>query len=1228
HLVTLSDTATKRAKGLIELRDCVQTLMDYQLEDYPTEEIEAQQKQLNTRYDAFTRKYGLINSQGNKLAFSDDSAYYLLCSLEILDETGTLKRKADMFTKRTIKQQKVMTYAENARDALAISLNEKAKIDMAYMSTLSGLSEAQLEMDLAGVIYRDFGEGDPEAVASSFFDVNQFDFVMASEYLSGEVCKKLAVVQALHDAIPTHHTIFRSHIEALEVVQPQKLEANEIDIRLGATWIEPSLVEQFMFELLGTPKHIQHNMPLNFATYTNVWNIGNKNRDSLNVTANVTFGTERINAYKILEETLNLRDIRIYDTVVDAEGKEKRVLNRKETTLAIQKQDAMKHAFKEWIFNDPTRREILVTEYNERFNTTRPRTYDGSHITFAGMTPDIQLKGHQKNAVARILYGENALLGHVVGAGKTFSMVAAAMESKRLGLSNKNLIVVPNHIIEQFASEFLQLYPSANILVANKKDFEKANRKKFCARIATGDYDAVIIGHSQFERIPISAERQERLVKKQISEITEGIRELKAHKGERFAIKQLEQTRKSLEVRLESLSNEKRKDDVVTFEQLGVDKLFVDEAHNYKNLFLYTKMRNIAGIPQTAAQKSTDLFMKCQYLDEVTGGKGVVFATGTPISNSMTELYTMMRYLQYNRLEAKGLVHFDAWAATFGETVTAMELAPEGSGYRIRTRFAKFFNLPELMNMFKEVADIQTADMLDLPTPKVIRDTVVVKPTDIQKKMVEALSERATSVRDGSVQPWEDNMLKITNDGRKIGLDQRLMNELLPDDAASKVNACVDNVFQIWQSTKTDKLTQLIFSDLSTPKSSDEFSVYTDMKAKFIEGGVPGEEVAFIHDAKTDKQKKDLFAKVRSGQVRILIGSTAKMGAGTNVQDRLIALHNLDCPWRPSDLEQRGGRIERQGNRNDEVSIFNYVTEGTFDAYMYQTNEAKQKFISQIMTSKSPVRSCEDIDEVALSFAEIKALCTGNPHIKEKMELDVDVAKLRLLKGDFQAQKQQLEERILTSYPYQIRQLQKKVQAQTQDLALAQQSQGQDFSIQLQGVTFHEKEQAGQTLLAISRKASNKDTPTVVGHYKGFDIEYTYDTYYNKANIRLKHQETYAISLGNDAVGNMTRMENVVQGIREELEGTRQKLDNVVAQTEKAKIEISSPFSQEQVLQVKASRLAELDLLLEMDGQLTSDNAKPKKSESILEQLKEKKSEVQDIFREPSGQSVGRESAL
>ncbi|MBC2080267.1 DEAD/DEAH box helicase family protein [Listeria booriae] len=1228
HRVALTDTATRRAKGLIELRDCVHTLMNYQLEGFPEIEIREQQQQLNTLYDAFTKKFGLINSQGNKLAFSDDSAYYLLCSLEILDKDGLLKRKADMFTKRTIKQQKVITHVENARDALAVSLNEKAKIDIAFMSELSGLSAEQLETDLAGVIFRDFSHLKLDTLSKEAFDIQAFDFVMANEFLSGEVCQKLALVEQLQQTIPTYHSVFQAQIEALTAVQPQKLVASEIDVRLGALWIDPTLVEQFMFELLATPKHMQHTIALHYATYTNVWNVQNKNRDSLNVAANITYGTNRVNAYKIIEETLNLRDMRIYDTVRDSEGREKRELNRKETTLAIQKQEAIKQAFKDWIFADPERRERLVTEYNTLFNTTRLRTYDGSHMTFTGMSRDIQLKSNQQNGVARILYGKNTLLGHVVGAGKTFTMVAAAMESKRLGLSNKNLFVVPNHIIEQFASDFLQLYPSANLLVSSKKDFEKANRKKFCARIATGDYDAVIIGHSQFEKIPISPERQAQQFKKQIEEITAGIKELKQHKGERFAIKELERTRKSLEGKLESLSKEKRKDDVVTFEQLGIDKLFIDEAHNYKNLFLYTKMRNVAGVPQTAAQKSTDLFMKCQYLDAITGGKGVVFATGTPISNSMTELYTMMRYLQYDVLEAKGLAHFDGWAATFGETTSAMELAPEGTGYRIRTRFAKFFNLPELMTMFKEVADIQTADMLNLPTPIVHRETVVVPATEIQKKMVQSLSKRASAVRNGSVDPWIDNMLKITNDGRKIGLDQRLMNDLLEDNESSKVNACVREVFQLWEQTKEKRLTQLVFSDLSTPKDQDTFSVYTDIKAKLVANGVPEQEVRFIHDAKTDKQKKDLFAKVRSGHVRVLLGSTAKMGAGTNVQDKLIALHNLDCPWRPSDLEQRGGRIERQGNQNKEVYIKNYVTEGTFDAYMYQTNETKQRFISQIMTSKSPVRACDDMDEAALSYAEIKALCAGNPHIKEKMELDVEVAKLRLLKSNFQTQKQQLEDNVRISYPQQIKQLQATVQAQTTDLSLAMETQELDFSIQLLGVTFREKEKAGQTLLAISKKAEHTETPQVIGNYRGFDVEYMYDTYYNKANIRLKHVDAYKLTLGNDATGNMTRMENVVKGITEELVANQQKLDNIIAQTEKAKIEISNPFSQEQILQDKAARLTELNLALEMDGELTGDAAEEKESSSILSQLKEKQVEVGKFIGVAEGQNVGREFML
>lgn len=1231
HKVELSDTGIKRTISLVELRDCVHKLMDDQLYGSSTLEINMQQQELNTLYDNFTQKYGLINSQGNKNAFSNDESYYLLCSLEILNENGTLKRKADMFTKRTIQHQKVITHVDNAQDALACSLNEKAKVDIDYMSELTGLTKEQLEQDLTGVIFRDFGEHNSPAFSSELFNIESFDFVLANEYLSGEVCQKLALIHLLNNQYPEHQSVFQTHITALEAVQPKLLTADEIDVRLGATWIDATVIEQFMHELFYTPRFLQSTIELKYEKYTAVWHIRNKSKNNENVKVHTTFGTARVNAYKILEETLNLRDIRIYDTVLDKKGNEKRQLNWKETTLALQKQVEIKEAFKSWVFDNPERRDQLVHQYNSLFNTTKARTYDGSHLAFPSMNPAYQLNPHQKNGVARILYGGNTLLAHVVGAGKTFTMASSAMESKRLGLSTKNLFVVPNHIIEQFSTEFLQLYPSANVLVATKKDFEKEHRKKFCARIATGDYDAIVIGHSQFEKIPISVERQERIFRNQIDEITNGIKELKSHNGEKFTIKQLEKTKRGLETKLNNLSKIERKDDVVTFEQLGIDKLFVDEAHNYKNLFLYTKMRNVAGVPQTAAQKSSDLFMKCQYLGEVTGGKGVVFATGTPISNSMTELYTMMRYLQYAKLEGKGLAHFDSWAATFGETITAMELAPEGTGYRMKTRFAKFFNLPELMNMFKEVADIQTADMLNLPTPKVKRETIVVEPTAIQQEMVQSLSKRASLVRSGSVHATVDNMLKITSDGRKIGLDQRLMNELLPDESISKVNACINNVFHIWKEAEENKSTQLIFSDLATPKDKgDIFSVYSDIKGKLMAKDIPEEEIAFIHDAKTDIQKKALFAKVRSGQVRILIGSTPKMGAGTNVQDKLIALHNLDCPWRPSDLEQRGGRIERQGNENEEVSIFNYVTEGTFDAYMYQTNEIKQKFISQIMTSHSPVRSCEDVDEVALSFAEIKALCTGDPNIKEKMELEVEVSKLRLLKADFNAQRKQLSSNIIFKYPEQIRELEKLMEAQKLDLDLANKSVDAEFSIELMGVKMYEKEQAGRTLLALSSETIGNNKP-IVGKYRGFEIECEHDSFFQKLTIHLKNHATYKVALGNDAVGNITRMDNVIGNIHKRLIDSEQELANIQEQLVTAKKEVSSPFSREQEFKEKMARLEELNALVN-EGEFNTDakiqEVENEQDNSVLKQLKEKKEEVEFTLKKPNYSELVHEVSL
>ena len=1185
----LNQTAQERVKGMIALRDQVRKLIDAQLDEHGDGEIEQLQQELNTLYDSFSARYGLINDRANRLAFSSDSSYYLLCSLEILDDDHKLLRKADMFTKRTIKQQRSVDHVDTSADALAVSIGERARVDLGYMAQLTGKSEEDIIHELTGVIFRIPG--------------TEAQYVTADEYLSGNVRQKLreAKTAAQSDAA------FQPNVTALEAAQPKDLEASDIDVRLGATWIAPEYIQDFMYELLNTPYYQRRAIEVHFSPHTAEWRINGKNVVSRsNVAAYTTYGTDRANAYKILEDTLNLRDVRIYDTVQDADGKEQRVLNQKATTLAQQKQQAIKDAFREWIWKDPERRQTLVAQYNELFNSVRPREYDGSHIVFAGMNPEISLREHQRNAVAHVLYGGNTLLAHQVGAGKTFEMVAAAMESKRLGLCQKSMFVVPNHLTEQWASEFLRLYPSANILVTTKKDFETGNRKKFCARIATGDYDAVIIGHSQFEKIPVSHERQEQLLQDEIAEIMEGIEELKSNNGERFSIKQLEKSRKQLELKLEKLRAEDRKDDVVTFEQLGVDRLYVDEAHSYKNLFLYTKMRNVAGISTSEAQKSSDMFMKCRYMDELTGGRGIIFATGTPVSNSMTELYTMQRYLQYGALQRSGMTHFDCWASTFGETTTAIELAPEGTGYRARTRFAKFFNLPELMNVFREVADIKTADQLQLPTPDVKYETVVVRPTAQQEEMVQALSERAAAVHNKQVDPTVDNMLKITSDGRKLGLDQRLINPLLPDDSASKVNACVGNILRIWEAGQEDRLTQLVFCDISTPKGTgaataaqsgsepfiaDEpsqentFNVYDDIREKLIAHGVPAEQIAFIHEANTEVKKKELFAKVRSGQVRVLMGSTAKMGAGTNVQDRLIALHDLDCPWRPGDLEQRAGRIVRQGNMNPEVSIFRYVTEATFDAYLWQTVENKQKFISQIMTSKSPVRSCEDMDETALSYAEIKALCAGDPRIKEKMDLDVDVARLKLMKADHQSKQFRLEDQLLKYFPQEVERDTQLIAGFQKDIATieAHPLPQEDFVGMVVGdKLITDKEEAGKAILAACKDAA-KGAPVEFGSYRGLPMRVQFDAFINKFVLTLHGAVSHPMEVGNDARGNITRLDNALLQIPKRLAATTEHLATVRQQIEAARAEAGKPFPQEAELRTKSARLAELDAALNMD---------------------------------------------
>ena len=1173
--VEVSATAENRIKGLIEIRNSVRTLLDLQTEDYPDSDIKAEQESLNKLYDSFTKKYGLINSRANTMAFSQDSSYSLLSSLEILDDEGNLEHKADMFFKRTIKPHTPVTSVDTASEALAVSMGEKTDIDMEYMCQLSGKSEQEVFEELKGVIFLNplYGQGNPD----------EQKYLMADEYLSGNVREKLEVARRSAKLYPDDYNI---NVEALERVQPKDLTASEISVRLGATWIPPEIVQQFIYEFLDTPRYAQWKIKLHYSPYTSEWSIENKSYDTSNLKVYRTYGTDRINAYKIIEETLNLKDVRIFDYVEDEEGRKKPVLNKKETTIALQKQELIKEGFKEWIWKDPQRREKLCKLYNEKFNSTRPREYDGSHITFNGMNPEIELREHQKNAVAHILYGGNTLLAHAVGAGKTYEMTAAAMESKRLGLCSKSLFVVPNHLTEQWAAEFLQLYPAANILVATKKDFETKNRKRFCGRIATGDYDAIIIGHSQFEKIPMSVERQRIILEQQIDEITDGIRELKENRGENFSIKQLEKSRKSLKVKLQKLNDQSRKDDVVTFEELGVDRLFIDESHYYKNLYLYTKMRNVGGIAQTEAQKSSDLFMKCRYLDEITGGRGTVFATGTPISNSMVELYTIQRYLQYETLVENDLQHFDSWASTFGETVTAYELKPEGTGYRTKTRFAKFYNLPELMAMFKEVADIKTADTLNLPTPTPHYHNVAVKPSDFQKAMVAELGERAEKVRNNQVDASVDNMLKITNDGRKLALDQRMINPLLPDFEGSKINACIDNIFMIWQENADKKSAQLVFCDLSTPKPDAEFSVYTDIRKKLIERGVPKSEISFIHEAKTEAQKQELFKKVRKGEVRVLLGSTQKMGAGTNVQNKLIALHDIDCPWRPSDLEQRSGRIIRQGNENTDVDVYRYVTEETFDAYLYQLVEGKQKFASQIMTSKSPVRSAEDIDDTALSYAEIKMLATGNPYIKEKMDLDIQVQKLRLYKSHYLSEKYELEDKIIKFYPQEISLLTARVDGLKADLEIAKahpkEVDGKFAGMVIDGYSYTEKAEAGQVIIEAC-KAKTTSEPTPFGEYRGFKMELEFDTFERAYAVKLKGHFTHSVTLGTDVYGNITRIDNAVDNIETRLHKAEEQMENTKAQLETAKVEVEKPFAQEDELKQKMTRLTKLNALLDMD---------------------------------------------
>lgn len=1173
--VEVSATAENRIKGMIAIRNSVRTLIELQTEDYPDSEIKAEQERLNRLYDTFSGKYGLINSRANTSAFSQDSSFSLLSALEIIGEDGELERKADMFSKRTIKPHTPVTSVDTASEALAVSLGEKATIDMDYMMELSGKSENEIFEDLKGVIFLN--------PLYEYGNAYEPKYLMADEYLSGNVREKLRIAKNSAELYPEDYKV---NVEALQKVQPKDLTASEISVRLGATWLPPDDVQEFIFHLLETPRYAQWNIKVHFSPFTSEWNMEGKSYDKGNVRAYNTYGTSRINAYKIIEETLNLKDVRIFDYIEDDEGKKKAVLNKKETAIAQSKQEMIKQEFQDWIWSDPERRERLCKSYNEKFNSVRPREYDGSHIIFNGMNPEIELREHQKNAVAHILYGGNTLLAHAVGAGKTFEMVAAAQESKRLGLCNKSLFVVPNHLTEQWAAEYLQLYPAANILVATKKDFETKNRKKFCGRIATGDYDAVIIGHSQFEKIPMSIERQRAILEQQLEEITGGIAELKRNRGENFSIKQLEKSKKSIKQKLDKLNDQTKKDDVVTFEELGVDRLFVDESHYYKNLYLYTKMRNVGGIAQTEAQKSSDLFMKCRYLDEITGGRGTVFATGTPISNSMVELYTIQRYLQYNTLVKNGLQHFDAWASTFGETITAVELTPEGTGYRAKTRFAKFYNLPELMAMFKEIADIKTADMLNLPVPEAKYHNIAVKPSEMQKEMVASLAERAEQVRGGGVDSSVDNMLKITNDGRKLALDQRMLNDMLPDFEGSKINACVDNIYRIWKENADKKSAQLVFCDLSTPKNDGTFSVYNDIRKKLIERGIPESEVKFIHEADTDMKKKELFQKTRKGEVRVLLGSTQKMGAGTNVQDKLIALHDVDCPWRPSDLEQRSGRIVRQGNENPQVDIYRYVTEQTFDAYLYQLVEGKQKFASQIMTSKSPVRSAEDIDETALSYAEIKMLATGNPYIKEKMDLDIQVQKLKMLKSNFLSEKYGLEDKVIKFYPQQIAYLKSRVEGLTKDVETAKlhpkPTDEQPLGMMVSGVSYSEKAEAGQAIINACKSMNSPDA-IPLGEYRGFQMELYFDTVQRNYVVKLKGETSRDVPLGDDAHGNIVRIDNGIERFEEALADTKNSLENTEKQFETAKQEIEKPFAKEEELRAKTARLDELNILLNMD---------------------------------------------
>lgn len=1187
HPVEVSVTAENRIRGMIELRECVRRLIDYQTEGYPDEDIAAEQQKLNALYDSFTAKYGLLNSRGNKLAFSEDSSYCLLCSLEVLDEQGNLKRKADMFTRRTIRPHVAVTSVDTASEALAVSISEKARVDMDYMAELSGKSPEELEKELAGVIYRDIRCAEnPEDILPSLADLSRYPLVTADEYLSGKVRQKLRMAKAFLEVAPDNQKeTARRNMEALEAVQPQDLGAGEIGVRIGANWVPIEVYQQFMVELLTPNYYVRDRIKILRSEATGQWSIREKNADRSNVKANTTYGTKRMSAYHILEQTLNQRDVRVFDYIEDENGKKKPVLNKKETAIAQDRQELIKQKFAEWIWKDIDRRELLCRIYNETFNGVRPREYDGRHIRFEGMNPEISLRPHQINAIAHILYGGNTLLAHEVGAGKTYEMVAAAMEMKRLGLCTKSLIVVPNHITEQWAAEWLQLYPSANILVATKKDFETQNRKKFCSRIATGDYDAIVIGHSQFEKIPMSVERQQAILERQIEEILEGIEQAKAQKAERYTVKQMERTRKSLETRLAKLNDQSRKDDVVTFEQLGIDRLFIDESHYFKNLFLATKMRNVGGIAQTEAQKSSDLFMKTQYLDELTGGRGTIFATGTPISNSMVELYTIQRYLQYRLLQEMGLIHFDDWASNFGETVTAIELSPEGTGYRAKTRFAKFYNLPELMAAFKEVADIQTADMLKLPVPKANFHTEVIQPSEFQKEMIKGLAERAEKIRAGGVDPHVDNMLRITNDGRKLALDMRLIQPLAPDDPDGKVAVCARNVFRIWEQTKEKRSAQLVFCDLSTPTTDGSFSVYDDLKKKLMDAGIPEEEIAFIHTADSEAKKKELFSKVRAGQVRVLLGSTAKMGAGTNVQDRLIALHDLDCPWRPSDLQQRLGRIVRQGNENEEVEIYRYVTEGTFDAYLYQLVENKQKFIAQIMTSKAPVRVADDVDETALSYSEIKALATGNPLIIEKCNLDMEVSRLNMLKASHLNQVYALEELVYRKYPEEITRLTERIEGYEQDVALvADHPKAQEgfCGMEVDGKHYTEKEDAGKAIIDVCTRMTGSDA-VLLGQYRGFSMVLAYDGRSNEYRITLKGTLSHTVTLGADVFGNITRLDNALENLAGSLQAEQNSLEETKTQLENARTELAAPFAREEELAEKTARLKELNILLNMD---------------------------------------------